>query len=256
VGVFGVMALQPFSFAMITTDGKPYTLRGSHPSSMTMDDIELDYPNVSSRSTVDMGKHGTMYASSDGMVVASGQSIDLTTQVGNGVWAITPKQWRAKKPSTIVANRWEQYYIGFYDDGATTEGFLFDPETKDFIFLDDYATAVHLNPNTGVLHIFSGTKIQSWDTGSALTATWKDKKRFSTAKVSYTAARVEATAYADTTLVVDADQSEVVNQAVSSRAPFRINTGQLANIFELELQTADTVRSAEMATSIQELLGE
>ncbi len=219
-----------------------------------MDQAELPYPCSSKKSIVDMGKHGVMYASADGIVMAGASGIDLATRMGENIWAITPTQWRALRPHTMIASRWDQYYMCFYDDGTDTEGFLFDPVTRDFIWLDDHASAIYLNPLNGVLSIFSNSKIQSWDTGSAQTATWKDKLRFFTSKLLFTAARCDAEAYANTTLVVDADGTESVNKTVSNLKPFRIHTGTLANLFELELQTADVVRSIEIATSMQGIL--
>lgn len=256
IGVYGQMGLQPYSFGLITTKQFPYTVHGSTPDTMVMNQVEIPYPCVSKRSIVDMGQFGVMYASSDGLVLASAKGIDLATRLGAEAWAITPAQWRAKKPHTIVAERWDQYYMGYYDDGSTQEGFLFDPATRDFIFLDDFASAIALNPQTGTLHIFSNSKIQSWDTGTALTAVWKDKKRFASAKVAFTAARVVADSYGNVTLVVDADGTEVENVAVSNDEPFIIDTGDLANTFELELQTADDMQSVEMAGDIEQLLGE
>lgn len=256
IGVYGIMSLQPYSFGLIATKQFPYTVRGTTPDSMVMDQVEIPYPCVSKRSMVDMGKHGVIYASSDGLVKASAAGIDLATKFDNG-WAITPVQWRTKRPETIVGYRWDQYYIGFYTDTTgTSEGFLYDPATNDFVFLDDFASAITLNPQTGTLHIFSDSKIQSWDTGSAQTATWKDKMRYALAKVAYTAARVHAGSYNDTTLVIDADGTEVENKAFTTDEPIIIDTGDLANLFEVELQTADTVRSVEIAQDIEELLGE
>lgn len=256
IGIYGQMGLQPYSFGLITTEQYPYTVYGTTPDTMIMNQVEIPYPCVSKRSIVDMGQYGVMYASSDGLVLASAKGIDLATRLGEGVWSITPAQWRAKKPATIVGSRWDQYYMGYYDDGSTQEGFLFDPATKDFIFLDDFASAIALNPQTGALHIFSDSKIQSWDTGAAQTATWKDKKRFTSSAVAFTAARVVADSYSSVTLVVDADGSEVENVAVTADEPFIIDTGDLANTFELELQTADDMQSVEMAGDIEQLLGE
>lgn len=256
IGVYGTMDLQPFSFGIIATEKFPYTVRGKSPDSMVMDQAELPYPCVSKRSIVDMGKFGVMWASSDGLVMAGSGGIDLSTRLPDTTWAITPVQWRALQPKTMVAARWDQYYMCFYDSGAVTQGFLFDPWTRDFIWLDDHASAIYLNPMTGQLHIFSNSKIQTWSTGAALTATWKDRARYTTAKASFSIARCDAAAYTTLTMVVDADGTERVNQAIADGTPFRINTGQLANLFELELQTASVVRSIEMATSLEDLLGE
>jgi len=257
IGVYGMMALQPYSFGLVTTEQYPYTVRGNSPESMIMDQVELPYPCVSKESIVDMGRWGSMYASTDGLVLSSSQGIALKTRMQDGSWSITPTQWRARRPETIVAHRWDQYYLGFYTNSAgTSEGFIFDPATSDFVFIDDFASAIFLNNQTGVVHIFSNSKIQTWDTNTVFTAIWKDKMRWATASVAYTAARIHANSYASLTLVVDADGAEVVNQLVADQQVTRIDTGDLANLFELEVQTTDVVKTIEIATDIEGLLGE
>lgn len=268
IGVYGIMSLQPFSFAVILTEKFPYSVRGQTPDTMIMDQIELPYPCVSRRSIVDMGKLGVAYASIDGICVASAQGIDLITGTNDG-WIITPEQWRNKNPKTMLCTRWDHYYMGWYEqEDGTIEGFMFDFLNGDLTHVDLFATAAHLNPISGNLYVVgpdqdatpSEAQARFWDffDFGQLTATWKDKRRFMPVKQSMTAARIDSEAYGSFTplLVVDADDTERVNQVAPSGDIFRINTGQLANTFELEVQTTEVVRSIEMGTSVRQLLGE
>ena len=193
-----------------------------------------------------------MYASPDGLVVASMNGVTLATE---GI--LTRDQWQALKPSTIKAYLYEGKYLGFYDDGSNTKGFIFDPRggKNSYVSLNIYAKAGYNDLRTDTLYLMIGGALKQFNSSSSLLAyTWKSKK-FNTKKpINMGAAQVSCASYSpNPTFKFYADGSLKHTQTVTNNEPFRLPSGYLAKDFEIQLEGSvdvDTVCVYESASEI------
>jgi hypothetical protein len=244
----GVAAGATANGVVIGTEGTPYLLAGSDPASMSLHRIEVQQACVSARSMVDMGDY-VIYASPEGLVAVSGTDAKVvTTDV------ITRAQWQAYVPSSIKGFLYEQKYIGFYDTGSAQGGFLFDPAEASLVFFSINPTGGYSDPATGNLYLQIGSNIQLWDSGSALTYTWKSRRVLLDVAINPAAARVDASAY-PVTFKLYGDGSLVHTQTVADGRAFRLPAGYRAFAFEAELTGTVDVRRVVVATSMAELAG-
>ena len=245
LGVYG-------STCVVTTKDEPWVAHGVHPDSVTLEKIEMPYPAISKRGTVDMGKY-VLYPSADGLVKVYAKTANMPTEN-----SMDPITWKTLLPASIKAYRWDDLYLAFYNDGAVTDGFFVDDKAgSDFVFLDEFATAGYVDPENGDLYLAGlagAATISTWASGSgALTALWKSKIFATNAMVAFTVGRIDATAY-NVTFQIWGDGVSKDTITVTSDQPFRITPGALARTHEVQVSGTNLVRSIEFATSMKELL--
>lgn len=139
---------------IVATKGKPYLFTGVSPDAISAEKIELAQACVSSRSMVDMGEY-VIYASPDGLVAISASNASIITQ---GLF--NKKKWAEYSPETIHAEHYEGKYIAFY---GNSRGFIFDPQSKNFIELDFYAQAMYNDLLTDTLFLSVNDNLKSFD---------------------------------------------------------------------------------------------
>jgi hypothetical protein len=242
LGVFG-------STVVVTTKNEPWLAHGVHPDSVSLEKLEVPYPCVSGQGMVDMGMF-VLYPSIDGLVKVSRSEVSLVT---DGV--ITPKQWRALKPSTFKAFRWDELYFAFYDDGTSQKGIIFDPRTASITYTDaTYATGGYLNPLTGDLYLQdSAADIEKWDadSSSSLTALWKSKIFATSAFTNYGFARVDADSF-NVTFKLYGDGVLRHTETVTSDDPFPLTPGYTARFWQVEISSAaGPIKSVEVAKTLE-----
>ena len=92
-----IVALSPLNTGLLVlTKGKPAIVQGLDPASMSMMEIDSSLSCVSKRSVVDMGEF-TVYASPDGLVMATDSGLNLVTDQ-----TFTRDQWQDFGPSSIT----------------------------------------------------------------------------------------------------------------------------------------------------------
>ena len=162
------------------TDGQPYFITGTEPSSMTAVRIDLAQACVNINSVVDMGDY-VLYAGPDGLCgVESASGSVLTTGL------ISVKQWNDDfHPTTIRAFRHEGTYVAFHSTG----GWVYDPRADESalstLTISAEVRGGYMNPKDGELYIIVGNKIKKYRGSSASkTATFKSKKYVTPAPVS------------------------------------------------------------------------
>jgi len=233
---------------VVTTESVPYIAIGSDPRTMSMDKMETPYACVSKRGLVDMG-YSIVYPGIDGLVSVKSGSIPSVITDG----LISKIDWRALKPDSMHAYRWEDKYLAFYDTGSVQGGLILDPSGQQFAYIDTYATAGYTHQEDGFLYLVIDGAVVKWDADalSSLTYTWKSKAFDVPRKVSMQVARVWAWGYpvhlkiwGDGTLLHDAD--------VADESEFVIADG-LYQRWEFQVSGTNTVRQVEIAESIQEL---
>jgi len=179
------------------TDGQPYFITGTEPSSMTAVRIDLAQACVNVNSVVDMGDY-VLYAGPDGLCGVESASGSVVTK-----GLISVKQWNADfHPTTIRAFRHEGTYVAFHSTG----GWVYDPRADESALSTLTVSAEvrggYMNPKDGELYIIVGNKIKKYRGGSASkTATFKSKKYVTPAPVSMGWVSVHANEYPATVKV-------------------------------------------------------
>lgn len=232
---------------VMLTDGNPSIITGGSPDAM--DEAPLEFPQacVAPKSAVGVG-FGVAWASPDGLAfVGQGGARMLTEGV------MTRDDWQALVPSTIQACCYERRYIGFYNDGSR-KAFMIDPANAQGIYFIDFGVdALYLDDVQDALYVLDGTSIKKWDTGSALTTTFKSKLFRSPRPVSaYTCAEVTADSY-PATFKLYADGALKHTQTVTSAAPFRMPGGYRAQTWQIEVSTTGAIQGVGIAHTMQEL---
>jgi len=173
------------------TDGQPYFITGTEPSSMTAVRIDLAQACINEHSVVDMGSY-VLYAGPDGLCGVQSASGSVVTE---GI--ISPKQWNADfNPTTIRAFRHEGTYVAFHSTG----GWVYDPRGEESalstLSLSAEVRGGYRNPKDGQLYVIVGDKIKKHQGGSSSkTLTFKSKKFVTPAPVSMGWVSVHADEY-------------------------------------------------------------
>ena len=112
--------------ALVVTDGRPYFLTGSSPTSYTLIDIDLNQACVSEESLVSLGEMA-IYASPDGLVGSTGTETFLLTED-----LFDKDTWAEYHPESIRAWQHERKYVASYFDGRTFICLLYtSPSPRD-----------------------------------------------------------------------------------------------------------------------------
>lgn len=239
--------------AVLLTKSFPFALTGIDPGAMTPERLELPQACVSKGSIVETGD-GVLYASPDGLVTIGSGGMDVVSKKHFG-----RKQWQEFNPSSMRAFLHDGRYIALYTKTDGTRGALiFDPTGQGPVFTTsdiNTATAItagYSDNSTDTLYFAQGGNIVRYNTGSALTATWKSKRYRLSAPVSMAAASVDAEAY-PVTLKVYADGSLKETKTVANPSPFRLSGGYRADEWEVQVESSNEVTRIRMASSMDEL---
>lgn len=229
---------------LVVTTGAPYLATGS-PGSRVFEKLEMGYACVSKRGFVDIG-YACIYPAINGLMMAGMGNVQLATA---GI--LTQADWQALNPASIHGYLHDAKYVGFWDNDLS-EGFIYDPQTGDFVLHDIPATAGYHNPATGTLHVVSNGQIVPWEGGSAKTFIWKSKVFVMPAPHNFACAQVTAAAY-PLTFKLYADGVLKHTQTVSGIQPFRLPGGFRADRYEVEVSGSSVITAVSVADSMQEL---
>lgn len=246
--------------AVVLTRGNPYVFFGSDPNSIVSKKLDIEESCVSKNSIVELG-WGVMWASPNGLCQAGGQGTGLATE-----GLIDKEFWQGLNPSSIKAYNYDGRYVGFYNNGATTGGFIFDPqsETQPFSFFSTFATAGYNDPVRDALYLQVGPNIVRFDNNSTRSSyTWRSKKFEVGRRINFGWAKVEAPAFPVTLRVyvrecdtASASHNQTVLKAtrtVTSAEPFRLPDGFTSDTWEVELAGTNQVTAVYLAQSAKEL---
>jgi hypothetical protein len=254
---------------VVLTNGKPILVAGGSPDALDEQPIEFMQACVSAQSVVGMGT-GVAYASPDGLAyVGAGGSRLLTAGI------LGRAEWQALKPETIRGAMFEGRYFGTYTVASVTRMFMLDPaNASGMYFLDFGVDALYLDEFQDALYVLQGTDIRKWDSGAALTTTFKSKLFVLPRPVqSFGWAIVRADAYpVQFTLdVLALDPAEVTalvaagigftaigttglryTQSVTSNAPFRLPGGYTAREYQIQIVGTVPIQSVAVAHGVAE----
>lgn len=243
---------------LVLTTGRPVLLQGTDPTSMDDSQLAMSQPLASVQSVVELG-HGVAWASNEGLAYAgAGGAQQILTK---GI--LTPKQWKALVPSTMVAGRFGRFYVCSYNDG-TRKGFMLDPLRPELgiWFLSSGFDACWYDELPDKLYVLEGGNVRLFDAGSALTAKFVSKRFMQTTPTNFAFAKVVASAF-PVTLIVTArwfkpdgtPQSNVETRTVTSDRSFTLQSGFLADDWQIEVQAAASVQAVRLATNSDDLKG-
>lgn len=162
---FDIVGLGAFGNSMVVmTTGHPYIVSGTHPDSMYMEKMELNYPCLSSRGIEDLG-YAVAYPSTDGLVMASPGGPQLVTA---GI--LTREAWERLSPGSIHSGqRNGRYYCTYQRNdvamGLVTETIIIDTTgQQSFLIRTDFKPdAMFHDVTTGNLFYIVGATIYEFD---------------------------------------------------------------------------------------------
>lgn len=241
---------------LVLTVGAPVVFEGDDPAGLTDRPPGLAHACLSPRSVVSFS-HGVVWASSEGLAYYGDRGQALLTE---GI--LTPDQWKALVPSTMVAGRWGRFYVCSYNDGSL-KGFIFDPlnPAGGIVYLTTGFNACHYDELADQLYVLEGANVRKFCGGTTYQAASFTSKQFlQTHPVIYGASKVVARAY-PVTLQVYADGALKLTRSVASRAGFKLPDGFMAEDWQIKVTTpagsatANSVQSARLAARLQHLKG-
>lgn len=249
-----VVALAPLNTGLLVlTKEKPAMIQGLDPKAMSMIEVDSTLSCVSKRSVVDMGE-SVLYASPDGLVMATDNGMRLITEN-----VLNRDQWQALNPETILGFQYEGHYIGFYNDGSESKGFIFDPRggKNSYIKLDFYATAGFNDLENDELYLVVAGSVVKFAQGSSLSYTWRTKEFYTQRPVNPGVAKVNCDSYSpNPTLKLYADGVLKHTETVTSSSIFRLPSGYKANQFEIELSGSVPINEVCLYEEVGEIGGQ
>lgn len=237
LGVFG-------QTLFVGTMGNPYLISGTDSASMSAQKMDSEHACVSRRSIVSMG-NGVVYASPDGLCMASANGVELITGE-----LFSREDWQALLPNEIIAAAHEGVYYFWTSKGC----FAMDFVAKKLGRVDIGATAVYRDVLTDHMFAVVDDKIVKMFSDGRRTATWRSSIVQLPAPEPLSWVQVYGTQ--DTTAPVTVrwyGDGELRHTAVlSDTKPQRLPAGRyIENEFEIE--TKARVMLLTVAGSTQEL---
>ncbi len=155
IGVFG-------ESLAVMTEGNPYIVTGTDPSSMSMAKLPLYEPCISKRS-IASDESGVMYASPNGMVLIGGGGAQIATRN-----MFTRKEWQVINPVSVLGRMVDGKYIGFYEtyvEPIQRGAFILDRyiQQSPLSLCSFHATAAYVDPTQSAMYIATENEIKEWE---------------------------------------------------------------------------------------------
>jgi hypothetical protein len=243
---------------LVLTTGAPVVFQGQDPAGMQDLPPRLSQACRSARGVVSFA-HGVVWPSSEGLAYYGDNGQRLLTQD-----VLTPEQWRALNPDTMVAGRWQRFYVCSYDSGGgVLKGFMFDPlnPAGGIVYLSTGFNACHYDDLADQLYILVGGNVSKFaGAGTRMAGSFTSKQFLQVQPVTFGAAKVVASAY-PVTFQVYADDVLKLTRSVTSREGFTLPDGFTAEDWQIKISTpsdsgtSNNVQSVRLAARIQDFKG-
>lgn len=156
----------------VGTTGNPYFVTGAHSASMSALKLESNQ-SCAARRTIVSVQGGVLYASPDGLCLASARGVEVVTRQ-----LITRKDWQALQPATMFAAEHEGVYYLFYaGTGGGCLAFSLQDGMKlgrvalsgTAVWVDKFNDLMYLAQDENIMECFSGPELRAarWKTGLA-----------------------------------------------------------------------------------------
>lgn len=238
LGVFG-------QTLFVGTLGYPYLISGSDSASMSSVKLAVDQPCVSRRSIVSIGS-GVIYASPDGLCLATSAGIELATAA-----LFAREDWQALGPESITAVAHE----GVYYFWTTERAFALDVSLGKLTELDTFVTAVCRDVVTdGLFATLPSGDVVRMFSGGRRTGLWRTKLVQMPKQAPLAWLQVDGDHTPTTPAIVRwyADGELRYEVEIRDRQPCRLPPGRWLE-HELELESAARLTALRVASSTTEL---
>lgn len=229
---FDIVGLGAFGGSVVVmTTGHPYIVSGTHPDSMHMEKLELNFPCVSARGIEDLG-YSVAYPSTDGLVIASSSGPQLVTA---GI--LTREAWERLRPNTIHSGqRNGRYYCTYQRDdvslGLVTETIIIDTTGQQpfIVRADIKPDAMFYDITTGGLFYIVGSTIYEFDfIGKPnMSYSWKSKEYIVPKPTNFGAILIDADPVMSEYDMSVVDQQREEDLAYNQAAIDGVQVGELA----------------------------
>ena len=248
----GVALLKWAQNLLVLTTGVPVVFTGQDPIGMQDSPPRLSQACLSARGAVSFA-HGGCWPSNEGLAYYGDAGQRLVT-----AGLLTPEQWRALNPSSMVAGRWGKFYVCSYDSGSGLKGFMIDPlnPAGGIVYLTDGFNACDYDEVADQLYVLQGGNVMKFAGGATrMTAAFTSKKYLQPFPVCFGAAKVVASSY-PVVLKVYADGALKLNRSVPNRNGFTLPDGFTAEEWHVRIESsARSVPVVRLAQRIQDLKG-
>lgn len=239
--------------AALLTDQRPFLLTAIDPAAMAPEPLELPQACLSKGSIVETGD-GVLYASPDGLVSIGSGGMDVVTKN-----LFSREQWQAYNPSSFKAGFHDKRYIAAYTTAGGTRGLLIldfsgqgAPAMESDINVGTAVTALYADARTDTLYMAQGGNIVRYNTGSALTYTWRSKTFRMPFPINLSVGQLIADAY-PVTMNVYADGVLRLTKAVADNNVFKLPGGFRSQDWVIEITGTSKVTQVNLATSVLEI---
>ena len=175
--------------AVVLTEGFPYYVSGADSSTMSAQKMEVAQACVSKRS-IASADGGLLYASPDGICLATPGSVRVLTQ-----GLINRRDWQAFLGATnLWSSAFAAYHEGiYYILNSAGSGYALDLAGTKLSTFTYTTTALYSDLNTDKLYAVSGTSLLDLFGGATYsTGTWKSRPFINPSFPSFGCARVES----------------------------------------------------------------
>ncbi len=159
LGVFG-------QTLFVGTMGNPYLISGADSASMAAVKLDADQACVSRRSIASIGT-GVVYASPDGLCLASANGVQLITGT-----LFSREDWQRLEPEKIIASTHEGVYYFNTPQGT----YALDTLAEKLVTIDAKWTAVHKDVITDHLFVTDGDRIVKLMADGRRIAKWRSMR--------------------------------------------------------------------------------
>lgn len=234
---------------LILTTATPVLVTGSSPLSLNEQPLPFNWACRSKRSIANLG-HGVAWASQNG---AAYMGINGPRMLTEGI--LSPEQWQAMNPDTMIGTRIERYYAIFYNDGSA-KGLLIDPlSPSGVIYLTQGARGVFYDDLSDRLYLLdTGNTIKRWGGGSAAAVDFKTGIKRHPYPTNPACGLVVADSPVSVQVTLWADGTQVYNATVTSGEVFPLPGGYMAQDFQARMVTTGPVQALLIGEDFQDLI--
>lgn len=244
---------------LVLTTGKPVLVQGQDPEGMGDSALALVHPCASAAGVAEVDG-GVVWPSNEGLAYAGNRGQILLTE---GV--LSPRQWKALVPSSMVGGRYGRLYVGSYDDGAGRKGFIFDPSNPGggITWLTSGFDACHYDELADVLYVLEGGNVRKFDGSDvALVAGFTSKIFKQTSPLNFGYCKVVAAGYPVTVSIASDSRDPVtgvvtmvnrITRVVPNGDAFTLPSGFSSEDWQVTVSTAHRVVAVHLAVSSEDL---
>lgn len=244
---------------LILTTAQPYIVNGDGPLALSNQPVPFDQACSSKRSIVSMG-HGVAWVSPSGLCYMGSNGPRIVTE---GI--LTPEQWSALGPSTMIASRYERYYVCSCPSASPYAGFMIDPlDPTGIVWLTQGARGMYYDPISDRLYLQdTGNTIKRFNAGTALEVLFKTGVKRHPYATNAGFALVVADSPISVGLTIWANVlqpgggytwTQVFTRTVTAGEPFALPGGYLAQEFQAQVVTTGPVQGLLLAEGIEDLV--